>query len=117
MPGRETDGFSVCGKCGSLFLNFCLICEKAGLAERVWEIMGRHNLKEDNLIKMLADHIAEGSFPALNLAITMRDMKPSVKSETTIIPGGEISEAKDRIASLLARLVLGSKREEKVERE
>jgi hypothetical protein len=102
--GVDTDGFKVCDKCGSFYLNFCLHCEKAGLEERIHEIMGRHQLTEESLIKILADHIASGSFPALNLAITMKDMKPSAKSEIKVSAGGEIKDAKDRLVGLLDRL-------------
>jgi hypothetical protein len=102
--GRETDDFNVCDKCGSLYLNFCLHCKKAGIEERVYEIMERYQLNEDRLIKILADHISEGSFPALNLAISMKDMKPAAKSEVKVSPGGEIKDAKDRLVGLLDRL-------------
>ena len=102
--GVDTDGFKVCDACGSFYLNFCLHCKKAGIEERVYEIMERYNLNEDALIKILADHIADGSFPALNLAITMRDMKPAAKSEVSVQAGSEIKEAKDRLGNLLDRL-------------
>jgi len=117
MAGRQTDGYRVCDICGSLFMNFCLHCKKAGLDERVWEIMERYKLNENELIRILSEHISEGSFPALNLAIAMRDMKPTVRSETTIIPGGEIADARDRIAGLLDRLVSARKLVKKSGRE
>jgi len=102
--GVDTDGFKVCDECGSFYLHFCLHCKKAGIEERVYEIMDRYNLNEDMLIKILADHISGGSFPALNLAITMRDMKPASKSEVNVSAGGEIREAKERLGGLLDRL-------------
>jgi hypothetical protein len=102
--GLDTDGFKVCDHCGSFYLNFCLHCKKAGIEERVHEIMDRYQLTEDRLIKILADHISEGSFPALNLAIAMKEMKPAGKSEVKVEAGGEIRDAKDRLVSLLDRL-------------
>jgi len=117
MTGIPTDGYRICDICGSLFMHFCLHCKKAGLDERVWEIMERYMLNEDELIRILSEHISEGSFPALNLAIAMRDMKPTVRSETTIVPSGEIADARGRIAGLLDRLVLGATRGKKSVRE
>jgi len=102
--GIDTDGFRVCDDCGSFYLHFCLHCKKAGVEERVYEIMDRYNLNEDTLIKILADHISEGSFPALNLAITMRDMKPAAKSEVKVSAGGEIRDAKERLGGLLDKI-------------
>ena len=110
--GVETDGYSVCDTCGSLYLNFCLHCKKAGIEERVSEIMDRYHLNEEQLIKLLADHISEGSFPALNLAITMRDMKPSAKTEVKVSGGSEVRDAKDRLGRLLDRLSRAKGRDE-----
>jgi hypothetical protein len=98
------DGFLVCDDCGSFYINFCLHCKKAGLEERVWELLSRYDLTEDTLIRVLSEHIKEGSFPALNLAITMRDMKPANRAEVSVADGGEIREARDRIGNLLDRL-------------
>ena len=100
----------MCEDCGALYLNFCLHCAKRGLEERVWEIMDRYNLREDVLIRVLADHIKEGSFPALSLAIGMREMKPSAKSEVSVTDGGEMKEARDRIGVLLNKLVNGKRK-------
>ena len=103
MP-QVTDGFRVCDSCGSLYLHFCLQCKRSGIEERVSEIMDRYNLGEENLIKILADHIKEGNFPALSLAISMREMKPTQKSEVTVNPGSEIKEARERLGGLMNKL-------------
>lgn len=98
------DGFRVCDDCGAYYLNFCVRCRRAGTEERVYELMEQHGLKEAKLIKILADHVKEGSFPALNLAIQMRDMKPATKQEVNLSAGGEIRDAKDRLGVLLGKL-------------
>ena len=110
MPVDMADGMRVCDNCGSLYLNFCLHCKKAGVEERVFEIMERYQLNEEELIRILASHISGGSFPALNLAITMRDMKPATKSEVKIDAGSEIKDAKARLGNLLERIAVGRKR-------
>jgi hypothetical protein len=103
--GQPTDGYKVCDNCGSLFLHFCLHCSKMGIEERVFEIMDRYSLNEDNLIKMLSEHINEGSFPALSLAITLREMRPSTKSEVAVTDRTEIRDAKERLGALMDKMV------------
>lgn len=108
MP-RRTDGYRVCEDCGSLYLNFCLHCKKAGLDERVWEIMERYELNEDELIRILASQVKDGNMPALSLAIKLRDLMPADKSEVNVVDPS-IREAKDRLGNLLERMVRGSRR-------
>ena len=102
MPGLED--FRVCDTCGAYYLNFCVRCKRAGAEERVYALMEQYGLKEAALIKALADHVKDGSFPALNLAIQMRDMKPASKQEVNLSAGGEIRDAKDRLGALLSKL-------------
>lgn len=72
--------------------------------ERVWEIMNRYKLNEEELIRILADMVADGKFPALNLAIALRDMKPADKHEVDISAGKDVRDARDRLHNLLSRL-------------
>jgi len=111
--GQATDGYRVCDECGSLYLHFCIHCKKSGIEERVYEIMGRYDLNEEELIRILSEHIREGSFPALNLAITMREMKPAAKTEVNLTAGTEIKDAKERLGGLLERLAAERKPAEK----
>jgi len=97
-------GMKVCETCGGLYLNFCLNCEKTKQPERVFELLTRYKLDEEHLIKMLADQVKDGSFPALNLAVTLRDMKPTQRSEVNIDAGKSINEARERIGDLFTRL-------------
>ncbi len=108
MGGSPTDGYKVCEDCGSLYLNFCLHCAKAGQEDRVWEIMNRYGLNEEVLIKVLTDLVSEGNTSALNIAIKMRDMMPADKSEVAVIDPS-IREARDRLGNLLEKLVRGKK--------
>jgi hypothetical protein len=106
------DGYKVCETCGGFYLNFCLRCAKTGLAERVWKLMGENNLNEETLIKLLAEQVTEGNFSALNLAITMRDLKPANKVEVNDSSGKDISDARDRLGSLLSRLSTRARKEQ-----
>ncbi len=94
----------VCPKCGAFYLNFCVHCKKTGMEERVWELMDRYGLKEDELISTLADQVREGKFPALNLAIALREMKPADRHEVDLTEGNKINEARDRISNLLLKI-------------
>jgi len=98
------DGYKVCETCGGFYLHFCLRCAKNGLAERVWNLMSENSLNEETLIKLLAEQVKDGNFSALNLAITMRDMKPANKVEVKDESGKDISDARDRLSSLLSKL-------------
>lgn len=104
MGKGPQDDLKSCPKCGAFYLNFCVHCKKRGIEERVWELLGKHELNEDNLIRILAEKVREGNFPALNLAIALRDMKPSEKHEVDLNEGSKVNDAKDRIAALLSRL-------------
>ena len=115
MGKGSLDGYKVCDECGAFYLNFCLNCAKRGLDERVWEIMNRHELNEEELVRILAAHIADGSFPALNLAITLRDMKPANRSEISVADSKELSGAKERLGNLLSRLATGNRKRESSE--
>jgi len=48
--------------------------------------------------------VKDGSFPALNLAITLRDMKPAQRSEVNLEAGKSANEARDRLNNLFAKL-------------
>jgi hypothetical protein len=106
------DGYKVCETCGGFYLNFCLRCAKTGLAERVWNLMNQNKLNEEELIKLLAEQVRDGNFSALNLAITMRDLKPANKVEVNDGSGKEISDARDRLGSLLSRLSTRARKEQ-----
>ena len=95
----------MCSECGSFYMNFCLHCKKADLDERVWELLDRFGLNEEELIRILAAHVNGGSFPALNLAVTLKDMKPASRSEVSINDNEDLRGAKDRINNLLSKLV------------
>jgi hypothetical protein len=75
-----------------------------GMEERVWELMTRYKLDEEELIRILAEQVKDGKFPALNLAIALRDMKPAEKHEVDVEEGNKIREARDRIHNLLSKL-------------
>jgi hypothetical protein len=94
----------VCPKCGSFYINFCVHCVKTGMEERVWELLNRFELNEETLIRILAEQVKDGKFPALNLAIALREMKPAERHEVNLEEGKKISEARDRIHNLLAKL-------------
>jgi len=97
-------GMKVCEQCGALYMNFCLNCEKIKQPERVFELLSRYKLDEESLIKAIAEHVKDGSFPALNLAVTLRDMKPAQRSEVNLDTGKTFSEARDRLSDLFTRL-------------
>ncbi len=103
MPASP-DQYKQCPKCGAFYVNFCLNCEKRGLEERVWEALSRNGLNEDELIRILAEQVKDGRFPALNLAIALRDMKPADRHEVNIEEGNKIKDARDRLATLLSDL-------------
>lgn len=110
--GGSLEGFKVCDKCGSFYLNFCLHCAKRGLDERVWELMNRFALNEEELVRILAAMVSAGSFPALNLAINLRDMKPAAKAEISVDDGAEVRGAKDRLNNFLSKFATGSRKGE-----
>ena len=97
-------------------MNFCLNCEKIKQPERVFELLGRYKLDEENLIRTLAGMVKDGSFPALNLAVSLRDMKPAQRSEVNLETGKSFSEARDRLTDLFTRLA-ARRRSDKVEGE
>ena len=103
--------YKICQKCGALYINFCIHCEKRGIGERVWELMSRFGLNEEELIRILADQVHDGKFAALSLAIAMRDMKPAEKHEVDIEDGQKLNDAKRGIVNLLSKLA-GRKRPE-----
>ncbi len=103
------DNLKICKKCGDSYFNVCLRCAKAGIEERVYELMNKHMLNEDELIRILADQVKDGKFAALNLAILLRGLKPADKHEVDINEGKKLSDAKDGIHNLLSRLVRGKK--------
>jgi hypothetical protein len=105
--------FKVCPVCGAFYMNLCVHCTKAGIEERVLELMDRHGLKEDELIRILAEQVKDGKFPALNLAIALRDMKPADRHEVDLTEGKKLNDARDRISSLLSKIT-GRKRSEPV---
>ena len=113
MGGGSKEGFRVCDKCGSFYLNFCLHCEKRGLDERVWELMNRFNLNEEELVRILASLVKDGSFPALNLAIALRDMKPAARADIKVDDGAEVRGAKERLHNLLSKFATGIREREK----
>jgi len=106
------DGYKVCEDCGGFYLHFCLRCTKTGLAERVWNLMTENGLNEETLIKLLSEQVKDGNFSALNLAIAMRDMKPVNKVEVNDGAGKDISDARDRLGSLLSRLSTRARKEQ-----
>jgi hypothetical protein len=106
------DGYRVCDTCGGFYLHFCLRCAKTGLAERVWHLMTENGLNEDALIKLLSGQVKDGNFSALSLAITMRDMKPANKVEVNDGAGKDISDARDRLGSLLSRLATRARKDQ-----
>ena len=98
------DEYKVCPDCGGFYINFCVHCKKGGMEERVWELMDKYELTEGILIKILADQVKEGKFPALNLAIALREMKPSEKQEVDLSEGSKLNDARDRVSALLSKL-------------
>ena len=110
MANRSLEGYKICDQCGAFYLNFCLNCAKRGLDERVWELMARFGLDEEELIRILSAHVQDGSFPALNLAVTLRDMKPVNRVSVQDGDSRDISGAKERLNSLLSRLTTGNRK-------
>ena len=98
------DDYKSCPVCGALYLNFCVHCDKRGTEERVWELLKRHGLDENFLIQKLAEQVKEGKFPALNLAISLREMKPADKHEVDLSEGTKINDARDRLSAVLSKL-------------
>lgn len=94
-----------CPKCGETYEVFCLRCRKRHRLERTEAEMERCGLTEETLIKILADHVKDGNFPALAKAIDIMDMKPSNKTEVSG-PDGEplIDAAKQRLLSKIASI-------------
>jgi len=97
-------GMKVCEQCGALYMNFCLNCEKMKQPERVFELLTRYHLDEESLVKKIAAMVEDGSFPAVNLAVTLRDMKPAQRSEVNLETGKTFTEARDRLSDLFTRL-------------
>jgi hypothetical protein len=101
---KSLQGMKVCENCGELYLNYCLNCERLQQPERVHELLTRFKLDEESLIRKLSQMVDDGSFPALNLAVTLRDMKPAQRSEVNVEAGKTMIEAKDRMHDLFSRL-------------
>mgnify|MGYP001198446917 FL=1 len=98
--------FNYCEKCGSLFINFCVKCYQQGAYERTVNLMEKHGLTEDNMIRILTEHVVnDGNFSALSFAINLRGMKGGQKAAETSAEPTEFNEAKQRIASVIASIV------------
>ncbi len=104
MGKGPQDNLKVCPVCGAFYENLCVACTKRGLPERVLALMDKYGLREDTLIERLAKQVADDKFPALNLAFTLRDMKPADRHEVDLEEGSKLNDARDRIGSLLSKL-------------
>ncbi len=100
----KKEEFKVCDRCGSLYIRLCIHCEKLGIEERTWELLERFGLTEEKLVEALAKSVKDGNFPALNLAITMRDMKPADRHVVAMDEGKKIKDVKERLGLILNRL-------------
>jgi len=105
------DGYRICDTCGCSYLNFCLNCAKQGQEERVWSLLDEFGLNEKHLIKVLSDQVDDGSFPALNLAIALRDMKPAKRLEVTDTESDKLRGSKERLSNFLSKLSTGQRKE------
>lgn len=107
-PFQRVEKVKICEHCGNRYVNFCVKCRRRKRQELVEELMDKYALDDENLIRLLSEHVYNGNFPALSLAIAIKDMKPGAKAEVTGADGGpiEIREARERLASILANFPL-----------
>ena len=93
-------------ECGRLYVNFCVHCARKYREELVEQLMDKYNLTVEDLIAKLSYLVnEENMFSALQLALSMKDIRPA--SKTDITTGGEplsadLKDVKTRLADKLA---------------
>jgi DNA-directed RNA polymerase subunit F len=94
----------ICENCGCVYVNFCVKCAQAHRQELVEELMDKYGLSVEALIVKLATLVNEDNFSALNLAISLKNMKPANKTEIIAPLTKELKDVKDRLSDKVIRL-------------
>jgi len=93
-----------CEKCGSVYLNFCVECERRALPEKIVMLMNKFGLTDEVAIAKLAGFILndEPLFAAVKLLLGMKGMTAPTKVEATVEEKGGTDIGK--LASVLGKL-------------
>lgn len=93
-----------CEKCGSVYRNFCVECERRALPEEMALLMNKYGMTQDRLVKELATFIVGGecNLAALKIALGMRGMSAPQKVEAVVEDKGATDASK--LAAVLAKL-------------